>query len=182
MPFRYSPGLTAVLALLVCLMNAANAAQICSDEAEVPDLHGQSCMPHEALIFAGEVRDDFGLDITVCIAETDHAAGAEVIVRYSGEGGNREVSCRSKQCDEKIEFSHYVRAKFTVLALTWRDENGEQKLVESFDAQDKFADPVHTVNHIWAPRLKAGSLGDPESYPVAANTPPLSLLTLENWL
>ncbi|MGB3472447.1 MAG: hypothetical protein WBA51_16655 [Erythrobacter sp.] len=157
MPVQYSFRWLAAAAFMASTTSLAIAAPDGFDEADLAATSVHLCNPDEALIFAGVVRDDFGLGIAVCIAEQDHPEGAMVTVRYSGEGGGREISCRSVQCDGIIEFSHYVRPRFTVLTLKWRDENGEQELVESFDAQDGFEHPVHSVRHRWAPRSNAGS-------------------------
>ncbi len=144
--------------------------------AAVPN--GGECPGGEELIFAGEVEDDFGLGIAVCMTSQGEPTAQRITIRYSGEGGGRTVTCLLAQCDSIIEFSKYVRPRFTILTLLWRDENGEQKLVESYDAQNEGKEPVHIVQHYWAPASRESSIGDVPGYHVEISTPPLSLLAL----
>lgn len=150
----------------------ANAATAATIENRLP------CQDEEELIFAGEVEDDFGLSITVCRAGRGNPQLERLTVHYSGEGGGSSVSCLLKDCGEKIEFSHYVRPRFTILSLTWRDNNGEQKLVETFDAEDQNEEPYHSVRHSWIPTHDKDDNLESVSYSVDASTKPLSLLSI----
>ena len=134
------------LASLVCMACAHGAA--IAEAATAPadalaTVGGQACQPGENMVFKGDVQDDFGLGIAVCLE------GETLSVRYSGEGDPQVVSCQVGQCGGVIDFTHYVRYRFTVLTLTWRDQYGEQALVESFDAQSARGEPAHTVSHTW---------------------------------
>lgn len=143
---------------------------------------GQGCVAGEKMVFAGDVQDDFGLGVAVCVSGHANADQARISVRYSGEGGGRAVSCVAAQCDGVIELDHYVRPRFTILTLRWRDESGEQRIVESFDAQDHGEKPVHLLTHFWVAPGQAGRDADSVGHRVIAHSEPLSLLQLQTYL
>jgi len=128
-------------------------------------------------VFAGDVQDDFGLGIAVCVSDRN------LTIRYSGEGDPQAVSCRIGACAGVIDFEHYVRYRLTIITLAWRDENGAFKLTESLDTQNEGKEPVHIVTHSWSPEPGEFADAEPLEYPVAAYTEPLSLLRLNdrNW-
>jgi hypothetical protein len=130
------------------------------------------CETGEALLFAGDVEDDFGLSIAVCVRDQT------LTIRYSGEGDPQAVSCRIGACEGIIEFDHYVRYRLTIITLAWRDKNGAFKLTESFDAQNEGGAPVHNVTHSWMAPGEEVSDAQPLEYPVVAYTPALSLAAL----
>ena len=133
------------------------------------------CESGETLVFAGEVQDDFGLSIAVCVNDET------LTIRYSGEGDPQAVSCRIGECAGIIDFDHYVRYRFMIITLAWRDENGEQKLTESFDAQNEGEEPVHIVTNTWSPAQEKFGEAEPLEYPVVAYTEALSLAALSDW-
>lgn len=152
------------------------------DAAESAPVPGNAidCQAGEDLVFAGEVQDDFGLSINVCLKPSQ--AEPLVSIHYSGEGGTRTVACKPSQCSGTIDFSHYVRPRFSILTLTWRDENGVQRIVETFDAQLLDSEPLHHVSHSWTPFEPQGAAAQPQSYPVTPQTNTLSLLRLDQLL
>ncbi len=174
---------------LVCIAALAMACAPATHVAETSTTLGNAvdCKADEELVFAGDVEDDFGLSITVCLMPGTDPHEPTVTIIYSGEGGTRSVSCKPSECSGFIDFTHYVRPRFTILALTWRDENGEQRLVETFDAQALDSDPIHSVSHSWAtPPMQGQTDGNqdepPLSYQVVPQTQPLSMLRLDGIL
>lgn len=168
-------------AVAVCLSCSASIAGMAHDsptsEAKADPMNAAiPCKPGEEQVFSGEVQDDFGLSITVCHVGGGEAGDERLTVHYSGEGGGNTVSCVRTQCTGVIEFSHYVRPRFTIVTLIWRDKNGEQKLIETFDAQEEGSEPVHILSHIWLPRSQPSQVVEPQVYPVTSSSKPLSLL------
>jgi hypothetical protein len=139
---------------------------------EPASYRGLACETDETRVFAGDVEDDFGLSIAVCVHDETRT------IRYSGEGDPQSVSCRIGACAGIIDFDHYVRYRFTIITLEWRDENGEFKLTESFDAQDEGGEPVHHVTHIWMPPCEVLGHAELLEYAVVAHTPALSMMAL----
>jgi len=139
---------------------------------EPASYRGLPCETDETRVFAGDVEDDFGLGIAVCVRDQI------LTIRYSGEGDPQAVSCRIDACEGIIAFDHYVRYRLTIITLAWRDENGAFKLTESFDGQNEAGAPVHNVTHSWAPPGTESGDVQPLEYPVVAYTPALSLAAL----
>ncbi|MEP5938273.1 MAG: hypothetical protein ABJ239_08100 [Erythrobacter sp.] len=154
-----------------------------SPSSTSPTLIGQGCEATEEVVFAGNVEDDFGLSVAVCLERQADENAPRITVRYSGEGGGSAVSCIAGQCEGLIRFEHYVRYRFTVLTLSWFDENGSQRIVETFDAQAPDEEPTHALTHTWLPSsAKIGSEADidaPQEYPIIAETQQLALLRLD---
>jgi hypothetical protein len=150
----------------------ANAGHDPAPSAEPAELPSGQCRSGETTVFAGEVQDDFGLGITVCMSNET------LTVRYSGEGDPQVVSCRIGECAGIIDFDHYVRYRLTIITLVWRDKNGEMTLTESFDAQNIGEEPVHIITSTWSPPEARLADLQPDEYPVIAQTPPLSLMAL----
>ena len=146
-----------------------------STAAALPTL----CKEGSAPVFEGEVEDDFGLAVAACLAPESDATPARVSVHYSGEGGSREVSCIAGECSGVIDMTRYTRYRFTVLTLTWRDENGVQTLTETLDAEDTSAPAKRIVTHSWQPREWSEEHGEVPSFPVSPVTEPLEMLSLE---
>lgn len=139
---------------------------------EPASYHGLACETDETRVFAGDVEDDFGLSIAVCVRDQT------LTIRYSGEGDPQAVSCQIDACEGIIAFGHYVRYRLTILTLAWRDRNGAFKLTESWDAQNEGGAPVHSVTHSWMPPGEEAGDVQPLEYPVVAYTPALSLVAL----
>ncbi len=174
---------------LVCIAALAMACAPATPAAEASTTLGNAidCEAGEELVFAGDVEDDFGLSVTVCLKSGADPHEPTVTIIYSGEGGTRSVSCKSSECSGVIDFTHYVRPRFTILTLTWRDENGEQRLVETFDAQALDSNPVKSVSHSWAPPPMLGQTNQnqnepPQIYQVVPQTQPLAMLRLDGIL
>ena len=140
------------------------------------------CETGHTPVFEGDVQDDFGLSIAVCLREEDGVVPALVSIRYSGEGGTQRVSCLAGQCRGIISLRRYTRYRFTMLTLQWRDENGIQTLSESFDAQDQGGEAKVTVTHSWKPSESIESGVPAPIFPVTPRSAPLQLLTLEGHL
>ncbi|MBE5075023.1 hypothetical protein IM511_12070 [Erythrobacteraceae bacterium E2-1 Yellow Sea] len=162
------------------LVSAPLAAEAGHDRVVSPEpasYRGLACETDETRVFAGDVEDDFGQSIAVCVRDE------ALTIRYSGEGDPQAVSCRIDACAGIIEFDHYVRYRFTIITLAWRDENGEFKLTESFDAHNEGEEPVHIITHTWSPEPVEFADAEPLEYPVVAYTEPLSMVTLSyrNW-
>ena len=161
-------------AALVSAPLAADTGQESPPSPQPPAFGALACEGTETLVFAGDVQDDFGLSIAVCVGDQN------LTIRYSGEGDPQAVSCRIGECAGIIDFKHYVRYRLTIITLAWRDENGEFKLTESLDAQNEGEAPVHIVTHSWSPEPRDSAAVEPLKYPVAAYTEPLSLLRLSD--
>lgn len=161
-------------AALVSAPLAADTGQENPPSPQPPAFGALACEATETLVFAGDVQDDFGLSIAVCVGDQN------LTIRYSGEGDPQAVSCRIGECAGIIDFKHYVRYRLTIITLAWRDQNGEFKLTESFDAQSEGEAPRHIVTHSWAPPHEEFGDVEPLEYPVAAYTQALSLMALEN--
>ena len=148
-----------------------------------PILIGQGCEANEELVFSGNVQDDFGLSVAVCLEHQSEETSPRITVRYSGEGGGNAVSCIAGLCEGQIEFDHYVRYRFTVLTLSWFDDYGSQSIVETFDAQEQDEEPKHGLTHVWTPssaKIASEPGIDPEQeYPMIAETKQLALLRLD---
>jgi hypothetical protein len=171
--------------ILSCISAISLACAPGTDGAESPLMLGNAinCVSAEEMVFAGDVKDGFGLSITVCLTQPPQSSEPRISIHYSGEGGTRTISCEPSQCSGIIDFSHYVRPRFSILTLTWHDENGVQRIIETFDAQSLDSQPIHSVTHSWKP-ADARAVDDstdeePQSYPVEANTQKLALLALE---
>lgn len=168
-------------ASLACTPAEGNAGD--GVAANFETISALDCPADQKRVFAGEVEDDFGLSLTVCLSSADYAAERRITIRYSGEGGGGDVSCQPAQCADIVKFNHYVRPRFSILTLEWRDQNGLQKIVETFDAQSLGSEPTHIVSHSWTPIDSAN--GDDstkdqlQSYLVAPCTQPLALLALD---
>lgn len=138
------------------------------------------CKANETSVFSGDVQDDFGLTISICL-DSQATDGSQVIsVRSEGEGGGTVVSCETHLCDGIIEFEHYRRYRFTQLTLSWFHDGSQQILSESFNAEDSSAPPVHSVLHNWSTTDARVQGLTPDTYPVLPSTKPLSLLRLES--
>jgi hypothetical protein len=164
-----------VAAAIASVPLGAHAGQESAPATEPLETHFAYCGTGETLVFAGDVQDDFGLAIAVCVNDET------LTIRYSGEGDPQAVSCRIGKCAGIIDFGHHVRYRLTIITLAWRDEKGEMKLIESFDAQNTDEEPIHIVSVIWSPAQ--AELGDiePQGYQVVARTQPLSLVALSDW-
>lgn len=162
-------------AMLASAPLAADAGHQSTPSPEPTEYRALPCEAGEALVFAGDVEDDFGLSIAVCVRDET------LTIRYSGEGDPQAVSCRIGACAGIIDFDHYVRYRFTIITLAWRDEKGEFKLTESFDAQNEGEEPVHIVTHTWSPAQEEFGEVEPLEYPVVAVTESLSLVALSYW-
>ena len=138
------------------------------------------CQIDETVAFSGDVHDGFGLTISVCIGRDAESDVPLLSIRSEGEGGSSVISCLASACDGIIQFEHYRRYRFSVLTLKWGNDGSRQRLVESFNAEDPFRDPVHSVTHIWSTKEARARGIEPEPYPVVAVTAPLSLLKLES--
>tara|TARA_R110002124_G_scaffold213050_1_gene379203 strand:- start:28 stop:630 length:603 start_codon:yes stop_codon:yes gene_type:complete len=143
---------------------------------------GRPCAQGEERIFLAEVVDDFGLTIALCILPAPKRDESRIALRYSGEGGKRELSCIAKDCAGILKFSHYRRPRFTVLRLAWRDEEGLKRIVETFDGQDPEANPHHSVTFSWTTAAKIGTDIDARSFSAISHNQPLALLRLERFL
>ena len=105
---------------------------------------GRPCAQGEERIFLAEVVDDFGLTIALCILPAPKRDESRIALRYSGEGGKRELSCIAKDCAGILKFSHYRRSRFTVLRLA-RPEKGPQNGVRRFLASSVSLSLAHVV-------------------------------------
>lgn len=161
------------------LAGAPFAADAAGHEAALspqPAAHGAvPCASGETLVFSGDVQDDFGLGIAVCVSDE------AITIRYSGEGDPQAVSCRIGECAGIIDFDHYVRYRLTIITLTWRDDNGQMRLTESLDAQHEGDAPRHIITHAWVPPGARAGDQEPQEYPVIAYTQALSLIALSGF-
>ncbi|MEL7199625.1 MAG: hypothetical protein AAGL10_15040 [Pseudomonadota bacterium] len=186
----------ALIAGLLCASTTvANAAAQSAPPAErqAPAMFLTAASPIESLCqegeeaaFSGDIQDDFGLTISVCIAPVEEGGNAgsdpTISIRSRGEGGGNVLSCQASECDGVIEFQHYRRARFTELTLKWYQNGSEQVLIETFDAQYPDGEPHHSISHTWQTK-EATELGlDATPYPVTAKTAPLSMLALDSHL
>ena len=143
-----------------------------------PVASGWHCAKGEERIFQADVADDFGLSIALCILPAPKPDTSGIALRYSGEGGSRGLSCMATDCAGIIEFSHYRRPRFTILKLAWRDGQGLQQIVETFDGQNPEANPHHSVTYNRTTTEQIGTDMDAQSFPVISHTQPLVLLRL----
>ena len=121
-----------------------------------------ACGANETDVFSGQVEDDLGLDLSVCVAGDEGEPDAAITIRWSGEGGSDSVSCRAGECEGVIEYARYTRPRFTIVTLAWAKDGAIQRLTQSFDAQGET--PKASVSHIWT--SQNADLGSVESFPV----------------
>lgn len=141
------------------------------------------CEAGEKVMFSGNVQDDFGLGLSVCVMPGKGDAPATITIRSEGEGGGTVVQCLATECGGVIDMTQYTRPRFTVLTLEWMDNGHWNKLTESYDAESTPDNQgVSVVSFQWASEdmLEAGT--EPLDDPVQAFTKPLSMLELTSYL
>lgn len=178
----------ATLAMALAAMNAAGCASAteaalsqpapASAEAAVPSL----CEDGETTVFSGDVEDDFGLGLSVCVVQGSSEGQTRITVRTSGEGGGSTTSCMADACDGVIGLQHYRRPRMTILKLEWMDNGSFNRLTETFDAEVPEAPPIDEVTYHWASARMLAEGTAPLADPVTTRTEALSLLKLASYL
>ena len=140
------------------------------------------CQAGEKTVFSGNVQDDFGLGISVCVDANGSDGATTISIRSEGEGGGTVVSCKAGQCEGVIGMQHYTRYRVTMLTLEWMDRGQFNRIVESFNAEDPKAEPAVSVTSEWA-SVEMIADGTPAlEYPVVVFTEPLSLMDIADIL
>lgn len=136
------------------------------------------CKGSETTVLSGQVQDDLGLDIAVCLSG---AADAQTLtIRWSGEGGGAEISCRFGECDGHIEYSRYTSPHLTILQLAWSKDGSIQRLYQTLERSGPGEIGTHTTTHSWE---SVGSADlDVSTYEVVSDAEPLQLMRLEGVL
>ena len=123
----------------------------------------------------GEVQDDLGLDVAVCL--NDEEPQQRLTIRWSGEGGGDAVSCYVKECEGIVEYSRHTSPHLTVLTLTWAKNGSTQKLYQSLSRPTLDMPVVAHTTHIWD--VAGAPEGTGESFPVLTQAAPLALMQLD---
>lgn len=152
----------------------ALSAQLAPDEATMPAL----CESSESTILHGQVQDNLGLDVAVCLS--GDAAGQTLTIRWSGEGGGSKVSCTSGECEGLIEYSRYTSPHLTILQLAWRKDGSIQRLYQTLERSEPDGGETHSTTHSWQGAGAASS--DVSTYDVVSDAEPLQLMQLEGVL
>ena len=171
---------TAAMASACSATNGEGLASpgLASEQAHQPQL----CEAAERQVFsASSAEDEFGYGIAVCVLPGSDGADDRVTVVYSGEGGSLRTSCLASECGGVLEFNRYTRYRFTELTLKWRDKYADNRIIETFDAQDLEGEPISTVTHYWLSddNKERGFEEVPENL---TGYEPLSLMKLESSL
>lgn len=156
--------------LAVALLTLANTA---------PTL----CEAGEQTVLYGQVQDDFGFDVAVCISGDEETP--KLTIRWVGEGGGSEISCTSGDCDGRIEYSRYTSPHQTILTLGWMADGNKQILTQQFWRDDLDAQPAFNTTHRWYPEdlsWYTAHLGGYEAFPVNTSYDPLALMEVESVL
>lgn len=147
-----------------------------------PALDGPStptlCEDSESTVFFGQVEDDFGLDVAVCLSGEN--GEHRLTIRWEGEGGGSSVSCAQGNCDGRIEYSRYTSPHLTVLTLAWRDGKHVQWLTQTTGRDDLDEPATGETRHFW--QTPGTAREDALDYPVNTNADDLSLMALETIL
>lgn len=170
----------ALCAALLATACTGNTTRPESSRAAPSEEHFSACIDDEESLFEGSVQDDFGLWISVCGKTGPDLPEPQLAVRWSGEGGTDSVSCLSSKCGGIVEFSHYVRPRFTQIRMAWTKDGSVQRLEESYDAKEPGDEAEWHISHSWAERSVAAS--EVDSHAVRPASEPLSLLALGRFL
>jgi len=142
------------------------------------------CAESEYTVLAGQVEDDFGFDLAVCVS--GEAEDKSLAIRWKGEGGGSSVSCVMRKCDGRIQYSRYTSPTLTILTLAWREggagsrDGGTQRLTQTLSRADLVQPAQTETRHSWLP---AGAQRDEAlDCPVVTTAEPLALMELEGLL
>jgi hypothetical protein len=136
------------------------------------------CKQSETVVFFGNVEDDLGLDVAVCLSGDDKAK--RVTIRWSGEGGGDSLSCVAAQCKGAIEYSRYTSPHLTILQLAWTKNGHVQRLFQTLERSDLSDKAAFKTSHVW--EVAGGDPDEAASFPVRTDAAPLALLALSDIL
>lgn len=144
----------------------------------VPDAPLTLCEANEQTVLYGQVQDDFGLDVAVCVSGAE--GNPRLTIRWEGEGGGTSVSCPFRECDGLIEYSRYTSPHLTILKLAWREGDHVQQLTQTLSRSDVQSPAQSETRHSWQP---AGVTREEAlDYPVETTADALALMELETVL
>lgn len=150
-----------------------------SQEATSPTL----CENDENTILYGQVQDDFGFDVAVCLSGGED--NQRLTIRWVGEGGGSSVSCSGDDCQGRIEYARYTSPQLTILTLGWIADGKKQMVTQTFSREGMDAEPQTYATHRWYPEeqswIEASADGN-IAYPMTTQDGPLALMAVEDVL
>lgn len=160
-----------MLYALDILTMAALAGISAPQDTSAPTL----CHADEDTVLYGQVQDDLGLDVAVCLSGDEEKR--RLTIRWVGEGGGAAVSCDYGECDGIAEYSRYTSTHLTILQLAWRKDDSIQRLYQTLVRASPSEAATHTTSHFWETAGAASS--DVTAYEVVSDGEPLQLMQLE---
>lgn len=164
------------MSLIFESLTAATMALSQPIAAPDPSAPPSLCQLDETTILSGAVQDDFGLDVAVCLSGEEDSQ--ILTIRWSGEGGNDSLSCKSNQCDGLIEYSRHTSPHLTILQIAWIKGGNFQRLYQTLQRSSLAEEAIAKTTHSW--EHVSTSEDSAQIYPVLTDNEPLALMRLES--